>query len=186
MTPLEIVLVRHGAVDSNGCCYGQRHDVALSALGHVQAKAAADRLRGATRVVTSPALRATTTAAAFGGTPVVDVRWAERDFGRWEARPWDECWAEAPQALAGIDAYVAFTPPDAEPLEAVATRVASALDELDESTVVVTHGGPIRLALRHVLDLSWAQAFAIDPGPGTVTRLVRFDDSWSVRCVGCA
>ena len=149
---IEIVLLRHGAVDSNGCCYGQRHDVALSRGGTAQATAAArpDRPRRC-RSCSSPALRARTTAAALGASRASTARWAERDFGDWESRPWDDCWAEAPEALAGIDAYVAYTPPGAEPLDAVAARVAEALEELDEPTVVVTHGGPIRLALRHVL-----------------------------------
>lgn len=181
----EVVLVRHGAVDSQGCCYGQRHDVGLSVEGQRQAEAAATRVGSATRVVSSPALRATATAAAWGVTPVVDPRWSERDFGSWESRPWAECWAEAPDALTGIDAYVAYTPPGGEPLGRVATRVVQALEELEEPTVVVTHGGPIRIVLRQVLALSWAQAFAIDPEPGTVTRLVRHGDSWIVRCVGC-
>lgn len=180
-----MVLVRHGAVDSNGCCYGQRYDVALSAEGQRQAEATAARIGGGHPVVSSPALRATATAAALGTTPVIDPRWSERDFGDWESRPWARCWAEAPEALTGIDAYVAYTPPGAEPLTAVAARVVQALEDLAESTVVVTHGGPIRMVLRHILDLSWAQAFAIDPAPGTVTRLARHDDAWSVRCVGC-
>ena len=184
MTAIEIVLLRHGAVASNGCCYGQRHDVALSDVGKQQAAAAAARIDSGLPVVSSPALRATATAALLNTQPRIDERWAERDFGTWESRPWSDCWAEAPEALAGIDAYVAYTPPDAEPLEAVATRVVAALDEIDESTVVVTHGGPIRLALRHVLQATWAQAFAFDPAPATITRLVRTDGHWMVRCVG--
>lgn len=180
----DVVLLRHGAVDAGGCCYGQRHDVPLTAAGLAQAAAAAARLGDGAPVVTSPAGRARSTAAAFGGTPAVDARWAERDFGAWEARPWTECWAEAPEALAGVDAYVAFRPPGAESVEDVAGRVAEALEGLSCTTVVVTHGGPIRLALRHVLGLTYEQAFAFRPEPGTVTRLVRHGGAWSVRCVG--
>ena len=184
MKAFDIVLLRHGAVDSNRCCYGQRHDVALSEEGQEQVAALADRVDRGVPVVTSPALRARTTAAAFGPTMTVDPRWAERDFGLWESRPWDDCWAEAPEALAGIEAYVAYTPPEGEPLEAVAARVAEALDALNEPTIVVTHGGPIRLALRHVLGCTWAQAFRFDPAPATNTRLARQGEHWSIRCVG--
>lgn len=185
MTAIEIVLLRHGAVDSNRCCYGQRHDVALSAEGQRQVDAVAPTLDNDLPVISSPALRARTTAAALGRTPQIDPRWAERDFGDWESRPWDDCWAEAPEALAGIDAYVAYTPPGGEPLEAVQARVVEALESLDHPTIVVTHGGPIRMALRHALSATWAQAFAFDPGPGTVTRLSRYGDHWTVSCVGC-
>lgn len=184
MKAFDIMLLRHGAVDSNRCCYGQRNDVALSAEGREQVAALADRVAHGVTVVSSPALRARTTAAAFSANVSLDRRWAERDFGEWEFRPWDDCWADAPEALAGIDAYVAYTPPGGEPLEAVATRVAEALEELDEPTVVVTHGGPIRLALRHVLGCTWAQAFVFDPAPATITRLTRQGQHWSVRCVG--
>ena len=184
MNAFDIVLVRHGAVDSNGCCYGQRNDVGLSLAGEEQVALLADRVGTGLRVVSSPALRARTTAKAVGDVASIDARWAERDFGDWEFRPWDDCWADAPEALTGIDAYVAYTPPGGEPLAAVATRVAEALEELDEPTVVVTHGGPIRLALRHVLGCTWAQAFIFDPAPATITRLTRQGDHWSVRCVG--
>jgi len=180
----DIVLLRHGAVDSNRCCYGQRNDVALSEEGQQQVTVLADRVERGVHVVSSPALRARTTAAAISEDVRLDGRWAERDFGEWESRPWDDCWAEAPEALAGIDAYVAYTPPGGEPLEAVASRVAEALEELREPVIVVTHGGPIRLALRHVLNCTWAQAFAFDPAPATITRLTRQGDHWSVRCVG--
>jgi broad specificity phosphatase PhoE len=180
----DIVLLRHGAVDGNRCCYGQRHDVALSPEGQEQVASLAGRLDREVPVVSSPALRARTTAGALSSAVKIDERWAERDFGQWEGRPWDDCWAEAPEALAGIDAYVAYTPPDGETLEAVADRIAEALDELDEPTIVVTHGGPIRLALRHVLGYTWAQAFAFDPAPATMTRLTRQGEHWSVRCVG--
>lgn len=186
MTPIEIVLLRHGAVDSNGCCYGQRHDVALSPKGQRQAEAAAATLvDAALPVISSPALRAMTTAAALGCTPLIDARWAERDFGDWESRPWDDCWAEAPEALSGVDSYVAHTPPGGEPLEAVEARVVAALEAIDRPTIVVTHGGPIRMALRHALSATWAQAFAFDPGPGSVTRLVRYAEHWTVSSVGC-
>ena len=182
---IDIELVRHGAVDSAGCCYGQRHDVALSAEGRKQAAALASRITAGVPVVSSPAQRAQSTAAALGVIPALDARWAERDFGSWETRPWDDCWAEAPEALAGVDAYVGYTPPGGEPLAAVVSRVVSALNDLDGSTVVVTHGGPIRMALRHALGLSWAQVFAIDIGPGTVTRLRRHGETWTVPCIGC-
>jgi broad specificity phosphatase PhoE len=181
---VEIVLLRHGAVDSGRCCYGQRFDVALSDEGRAQVAVLAGRVDRGLPVVSSPAGRARATAAVLGAELTIDARWAERDFGAWESRPWEDCWAEAPEALAGIDAYVAYTPPDGEPLDAVAARVAEALDELSTPTIVVTHGGPIRLALRHVLGCTWAQAFAFDPAPATITRLVRQGDHWSVRCVG--
>lgn len=184
MTDVRIVLLRHGAVDADGRCYGQRLDPPLSAEGKAQAATAAAWLGDDIALVTSPAGRARATAAAFGAAPAVDDRWAERDFGEWEARPWAQCWAGAPEALTGVEAYVAFRPPGAEAVTDVAGRVAAALDELRASTVVVTHGGPIRLALRHALGLDYAQALAFDPQPGTVTCLVRHGTSWMVPCVG--
>lgn len=190
---MSVLLVRHGEADAAGCCYGARHDVPLSAAGREQAAAVAARVGTPGVLRSSPARRALQTAACFGVVPDEDPRWVERDFGAWEGRPWADCWAEVPEEVTrDPDRYAAFTPPEGEPLEMVQRRVADALDELaadaaDPSggpVVVVTHAGPIRLALRHALGLSVRQCFALNPAPGTVTALRRAGASWVVDRVG--
>lgn len=198
---MSVLLVRHGEADAAGCCYGARHDVPLSAAGREQAAAAAARVGTPGVLLSSPARRALQTAACFGMAPAPDSRWIERDFGAWEGRPWTDCWAQVPEEVTrDPDRYAAFTPPEGEPLEAVQRRVADALDELAAGAsggvadagatsvggpvVVVTHAGPIRLALRHALGLTVRQCFALNPAPGTVTALRRVGESWVVDRVG--
>lgn len=185
-----IVLVRHGEADGAGRCYGARHDVPLTAAGVEQARAAAAALPSVGTLVCSPARRARQTAEVFGAAPRVDARWLERDFGAWEGRLWAECWAEAPPDV-DVDAerYAAWTPPGGETTQAVQARVAEALEELaatdaPQPVVVITHAGPIRLALRHALGLDLRQTFAFAPNPGSATCLRRHGQSWTVERFG--
>ncbi len=187
--PVRILLVRHGSVAGDGRCYGQRHDPSLDATGRAAVAELGRRLVAPEIVVASPARRATETVEALGWEARTDARWAERDFGTWEGRPWRECWDEAPSDVhASREAYAAFTPPGAETLDEVASRVHAALIEVssgDAATVgVVTHGGPIRAAAAHVLGLDAPAQFALAPGYATVTELVRWGRSWVMERFG--
>jgi broad specificity phosphatase PhoE len=198
-----IVLIRHGAVDADGRCYGQRLDPRLSEAGQLEAAALRRRLadwppRHAER---SPATRTAQTAARLGLTdPRVDPRWAERDLGEWEGRPWSQLWEQAPaDVLSSPSAYAAFTPPGGEPTTALRQRVVTALEELaarfappdgdaavltTPPVAVVTHGGPIVCAVAHALDLDDATALRLRVRTATATWLTRWSDgSWTVDAV---
>jgi alpha-ribazole phosphatase len=195
-----IVLVRHGAVDAVGTAYGQRVDPALSDHGRVEVTRLRERidLVDPTAVVRSPALRTRQSAELLDLVPdEVDARWAERDLGDWEGRPWQELWSDVPEEVK-VDptAFAAFTPPDGEPLTDLRTRVTDALEDLgrrhgrdDPSAhapvVVVCHGGPITCAVAHVLGLDETAMLKLRVGTATSTWVTRWPDgSWTVERLG--
>lgn len=147
------LLVRHGQSIANaeGWLAGHR-DVPLTERGRGDALNVRDQLAGVVidRVITSDLERAIDTAApacaARALTPTRDPRLRERDVGAHEGRrradlmeqgiiPWFSTW----------DAR----PPRGESLTEIALRVLTALDEHDDDAVVlvVSHGGPLRVAL---------------------------------------
>jgi probable phosphoglycerate mutase len=155
-----IVLVRHAATASSGRRYAGRGDPPLTAAGRRSAEALADRLAAklpaGTRIVSSPSRRAHETAAIIAGrmtpaVPEIDERWLETDFGDLEGLTFDEVAARYPglaTRLAAGDLEIDW--PGGETAMALKDRVAAAWAELPVSerpTVVVSHAGPIRIAV---------------------------------------
>lgn len=165
----EITLVRHAAVEPawKRRCYGSRCDPPLSADGVTEAVRLARELATPGLVICSPARRARETARRVTADFIVDARWAERDFGEWEGRTWDDCWAHVP-ACATRDAasYARYTPPGAEPFARVTARIVNALAGLstDMTSTVVTHAGPMRATLV-LAGMALEEAFAAAIGP---------------------
>ena len=161
-----LILVRHGqtAVNAEGRLQG-RIDAPLTPLGERQAAAVAAAVGPVSRVVSSPLLRARSTAAAFGvgGAVEVDERWIELDYGSWDGA----VLATMDQAEWGRwRADPSFAPPGGESLVALAERVHAACDALvDEAreadVVVVSHVSPIKAAV----------AWALGVGPETSWRM---------------
>jgi broad specificity phosphatase PhoE len=178
----EIVLVRHATTAWSGRRYCGRSDPPLTAAGRAEAVALARRLAPtldpATRLVSSPARRATATAAAIaaalGGIEIqLDSRWLETDFGDVEGLGFDEVAARHPELAAAIlDGTTAIDWPAGETAAALTARVASAWHELADAArpaVVVTHGGPILHALR--LARNGVAGLTDVPKPATEVRL---------------
>jgi len=173
----ELILVRHASTDWSGRRYCGRTDVLLNAAG----AAAADRLGSllaresvpAVNVVTSPLRRARQTADAIlaalsAATLQVDDRWAETDFGIAEGLTYGELEVVAPDVARQLAAGVfAVDWPDGEPASAFADRVLAGLDDVADDplpTVVVTHGGPLRLAIAAILGQDPGRTAPPEPG----------------------
>ncbi len=187
--PATLVLLRHGEADTGGRCAGQRVDPPLSRQGRSQAVSARRRLALAFDVVvSSPAARARETAQAWTAQPSVEAGLAERDFGAWEGRRWEELWAGvAPEVLADPAAYAAFTPPGGEPLAVVEARAWAAAERLavaGRRVLAVTHAGPLRLVLARAIGLSPPQGFALAAGHGRAAVLRRHGDAWTLEALG--
>ena len=139
-----IVFVRHPPVAGGaGRCYG-RLDLPLadpSSIAPVVAALAS--LRGAT-IHTSPLARCRLVAEALG-SPVVDDRLVELDFGAWEGLSWDDVPRNDLDRWA-VD-LTGFAPPGGETGAALIDRVTTFWRGLTAPAVVITHGGPLKVLM---------------------------------------
>jgi 2,3-bisphosphoglycerate-dependent phosphoglycerate mutase len=150
--PTRIILARHGETDWNRERRWQGHsDRPLNTTGREQAEALAAQLVGEpiSAVYSSDLIRAHETARIVArrlGLDVVAVPGLrERRFGSWEG-------------LQDVDVERRFPgahgPPDGETRQEMLRRVLESLEAIAAShpeltVLVVSHGGPIKAALRH-------------------------------------
>ncbi|WP_256091603.1 histidine phosphatase family protein [Candidatus Thiosymbion oneisti] len=177
-------LLRHGTVVGGERFRGAADD-RLSARGFDQMRAA---LAGLGReagghsppydaLFSSPARRCAEPArelAARHGLPLELLpELGERWFGAWENRLADEL--PSAELKRFWDDPAGFTPPGAEPFEALRERVLRGWDRIlgqrTDFPLVVTHGGVIRVILGQILDLSAAALMWIEVPPACRTRL---------------
>jgi broad specificity phosphatase PhoE len=161
-----VVLIRHAATAWSGSRYLGRTDLPLTPEGTDAARTMGAEIAAtapsAVRIVTSPSLRARQTAeivaAAFApdtsGMPVAietDARWAEQDVGDAEGLTFTDVEARFP-ALARqlVAAETEIDWPSGEAARDFRARVSAAWTAVvtaGRPTIVVSHAGPIRLAL---------------------------------------
>jgi broad specificity phosphatase PhoE len=153
-----VTLLRHGEV-AGGERFRGPSDDPLSKRGREQLEAACAGPRGWTRLIASPSRRCRDPASALAerlGIPMrIDPGLTERGFGDWNSRRA----TEVPESDL-MEFYAdptAFTPPRAEPLESFALRVGRSWTRLlwdaQGETLVVTHGGVIRVIIAGVLQM---------------------------------
>ena len=156
----ELVLVRHAATAWTGVRYCGRSDPWLSAAGRAEAQAIGEALAGSLppdlRIVSSPRRRARQTSRAIvarlGGLRIeLDDRWAETDFGDAEGRTFDQLARRHPALAASLaSGAVAIDFPGGETATDLHARVAAvwrAVVAAGRPALVVTHAGPLRIAL---------------------------------------
>jgi broad specificity phosphatase PhoE len=177
-----IAFARHGqtALNREGRLQG-RLDAPLSALGVEQAKGlraffAAEKVA---RVVSSPLLRATQTAAAIATahdvTVEVDERLIELDYGDWDGLSLQDVPAAE---WAAWRADPSFAPPSGESLVDVTARVAAFVDDCarDELVIAVSHVSPIKAAVCLALGVDENASWRMFLGVASVTRVGVRDD----------
>ena len=158
------MLWRHGQTVWNAERRFQgQSDIPLDEVGQAQAERAA-RLLAALRpdlIVSSDLTRAAATAAPLarltGLEVTLDKDLRERHGGRWEGLTDTEIRTRYPVEHAN------WTPPDGEPSQVVADRVAGALHRIAEAAgcddaepglaVVVSHGAALRLGMSRLLGM---------------------------------
>lgn len=108
-------------------------------------------------MIASPLRRACQTAEVIArGTPTIDRRWMEMDFGELEDRPV----AQAVGLLwTGWAGDLEWAPVGGESLASLSRRVAEACEELlpligGKDVIVVTHVSPIKAAVAWALDVT--------------------------------
>lgn len=153
-----IDLLRHGAVVGGGRFRGATDDQ-LSAAGIAQMRSVTDVLKGWDALFSSPARRcaepARKLAAERGLKLELMPELDERRFGAWE----NKLASEIPVAdlKRFWDDPVRFTPPGAEPIDALSERVLRGwnriLERRRDFSLVITHGGVIRVILGQLLGI---------------------------------
>ena len=156
---MAVIVVRHPETVDPRVIAGQSDvTVALHALAAIDTIAASlPRVR---RIVSSDLSRCRILADAIAAqrdlTCSLDARWREQSFGAWEGKRWDEV-----DGREYLDHWTTARPPGGESIDEVQARVATALAEIDDEMLVVTHAGPIRFALAITRGLRIEDAFAI-------------------------
>lgn len=174
---MKLFLVRHGETPwTLQGRYQGATDVPLNARGLRQARALARALRPESpdRIFTSTLCRARETARWIARAaklrPVADPRLNEIHFGEWEGKFFDRL-AESESILFQRWREGRLRrPPGGESVDSLARRVEGFFKEVtkrhsDETVIVVSHGGPLRMLLLKALKAErpslWA--FRIDP-----------------------
>jgi len=152
-------LLRHGESAGNaaGRVQGQTGGTPLSARGRDQVVAAATALDRApvrpVAVVSSDLQRCRETAGLLAAALAVPVTWdadlRERSFGVLEGRSWDDVPGTAVGVVGGVVVDPGVRPPGGESVADLAARVTRALGraaQLPGPVLVVTSGGPVRVA----------------------------------------
>jgi alpha-ribazole phosphatase len=166
-------LVRHApVVGVEGKIYGA-DDVECDVSDHESFKTLARRLPADAEWFTSHLTRARLTAATIreagleAPEPTIDERFGEQSFGDWQGRTWSEMEAADP------DTYFAFwedpvrnSTPNGESFADQIARVGAAIDEYTAThagrdIVCVSHGGTVRAAISHALNLDPAAGMAV-------------------------
>ncbi|WP_421569093.1 histidine phosphatase family protein [Stenotrophomonas sp. PD6] len=169
-------LVRHASTGRDGYLDG-RSDPPLEAG---TTDALCERYAGLQweRVLSSPRQRALATADALalprGLEVIADEEWEELDFGDWDGQPLDALPMQALQAFH-LDPHT-NPPPHGESWGHFERRISRALHRLLDDpepvpTLIVSHGGPLRMVLSQVCGLPMAMCWALRIDHGTRLQL---------------
>ena len=106
-----------------------------------------------------------------------DKNLIEQNFGDWQGKKISEVWNELQQNESKHNFSFTCpetTPPNGDSFLEQCKRVSSWLEELEfskaRSIVVITHGGTIRAALTHLLDLTPDKAIGVEILPLSLTK----------------
>ena len=179
-----LVLVRHGETIANReYRYIGARDDPLSELGQAQALQLAEALAvlPVAAVYSSPLQRAYNTAVPIAARHGLEVQTLddlrESNFGTWEGLSHAEVVARSPedaQQLHTWEQNASIAPPGGESLEAMQERVCAVVERLaqahpDQTIVLVSHVGPIKVLLCAALGAPLTSASRIFLDPATIS-----------------
>lgn len=160
---LNLYLLRHGKTQGKAALNGHT-DVAVDESIQANIANLLPKKYAFSKVYTSPLQRCYRVAELLTASNaalrlVIEPRIMELNFGKFDGVPFDELKSEW-QALEHFWASPAECPlPDSERLEQGYERVIEAWEQLvqqcEQDTLVITHGGPIRYILAYLLGLDW-------------------------------
>lgn len=176
-----IDLLRHGEAAGSPRFRGSTDDP-LTGHGWAQMWTAVEKYGPHwNRIIASPLTRCAAFARALGerfSIPfVLDSRIREMHFGAWEGRSAVELMATDAHTLARFwRDPVQHTPPGAEPLSCFEARVLHAWRDniseyAGERILLITHGGVIRIILRHILHYPIGRMLQFEVGYAAMQRI---------------
>lgn len=158
MSSFPLYLMRHGETPLTSKLVGHLDcDVLPEGVAACREQASDLRIE---HLVTSDLKRCRSCAEAIG-TPQIDPRWRELDFGDWDGLSTSEI---------DRDAFSRFwedpdqnAPPGGERWSDLVARVSEAIKDIpSKPTLVVTHGGAMRAALHALCGFTMAQTWSFD------------------------
>lgn len=179
-----LLIVRHGETDWNADARVQGFsDIPMNAAGRAQVQRTAAALANDTiaAVYSSDLSRARDTGvilAARHELPVSEVpALRERCWGAWEGRSLTELAVEDPENYASLRAGQWVTPDGAEDYESLQSRIAGAIESIaaahaDQSVIIATHGGPVKVITAWVLGAPVSAHNAMRIGNASVTTII--------------
>ncbi len=162
-------------------------DEPLDAQGLRKLAALPNRLGHADRRWTSPALRASQTAAALHLDAAVEPMLRDCDYGTWTGRTFEDVQAHEPEAIAEWLGDPAAAPHGGESILGLMRRAAEWLDTQNATegkVVAVTHASVIRAAIVHAIKATPLSFWRIDIAPLTVARLSGSHGHWTLASIG--
>lgn len=180
---MDIYLIRHTTPDiDQGICYGQS-DLELASNFGKEAKAVHFHLeKSIDYIFSSPLDRCMQLANTFDATVQSDPRLMEISFGQWEMK----AWKDLPQST--VDQWkenqITQGPPNGESYQQLKNRVVEIfqgiISQNRKSTGIITHAGPIRAILSHVLHMPLKDTFTLRIDYGSVTKVSLDQSKFSV------
>lgn len=193
---MRVIFVRHGETAWNSAKKYQGHsDIPLNEKGLQQAKMVAQRLTGEaiSAVYSSDLRRAVQTAELIAGQHSLQTvalqELREVNFGLWEGLSYEEIMATWPEVLSAIYARPgADRIPGGESFYEVKERVARGLsrciaDHDQETIVIVSHGGTMRVLLCHALGLAVERMWSLRQDSTGINIIEYFPDMTVVSLV---
>lgn len=181
---MEVYLLRHTRVALGGqYCYGIS-DIDLADTQQEDIQELVAKLDGIQfdRIYTSPLKRCKALASAMNRSADVEDALTEMDFGDWELKKWSAIGRE--QLDDWMNDFVHIAPPMAETYLEFSRKSVAFFNELTAGAgekgkvLLITHSGPIRAIICHVLNLSLSRAFNFEVDYGSISK-IEVVDNWN-------
>ena len=196
MKETEIILIRHGETEWNSQQRMQGHSNSdLSSVGQAQIQALGQRMKNVPfdLIYSSDSLRAKQTAEAitqFSGHELkIDIRLREKNLGVFEGLTSEEARERHPEVFRLFKtAGSKYVIDEGESTQQLQDRALEFVDEIrikhpEERVLLVTHGGFIRVVMKHSLGLPLETPTRFLIRNTGVFRLV-WEDKWIVSQMG--
>lgn len=180
---MEIYLIRHTTPKiAKGICYGQS-DIELTSNFDDEAAVVHQLMeKPLDYIFSSPLKRCAQLADSFDVPVQKEPRLMELSFGDWEKKKWKDI--PQPALNEWMENYVTLAPPKGESYKKLKARVVEIfkgiISQNRSSTGIITHAGPIRAILSHVLNLSLKDTFTLKIDYGSVTKISLIEGHFTV------